>query len=189
MKKMIIIVGLFFIGNAVMAQNSTRIFKPFKVDLGIGFADPVGTAGNYFKAGAIIALEPNYSPIDPIAIGIRIEGAVTANLTNAYGDNTKASAHVNSSGLATLNYYFTNSTFRPFIGGGIGAYKVETLSTGSSSFSNVTNFGGMLRIGFEVSHFWMSAEYNFISASPSTTVNNSYIGIKLGVYFGGGRIK
>jgi hypothetical protein len=55
-----------------------------------------------------------------------------------------------------------------------------------------TSFGGMVRAGFEVTHFRMGLEYNFVNntfVNPYTnnTIKNGYFSIKVGVHIGGGK--
>ncbi|HEV3413194.1 MAG TPA: hypothetical protein VG101_11980 [Puia sp.] len=87
-----------------------------------------------------------------------------------------------------MDYYFTNGGFRPFIGAGAGVYTTAAIdsSTSNSSISSIpsaSQFGYMARVGFEVGHLRVGAEYNFVAS------NASYLGLKIGVCIGGGRKK
>jgi outer membrane protein W len=107
----------------------------------------------------------------------------------------------------TLNgqYFFSTNDFRPFVGVGVGMFslaaaKIEASSGGSSgtAASAETKFGFYPRLGFDYKHFTINLDYNFIPATEATvstgtgTVDtefkNSYIGIRIGGYFGGGRM-
>ena len=62
-------------------ETSKRIFKKFKTDVSFGYAIPQGasqTTGT--KGGALFAIEPKYAVMDVLAIGLRMEAAVTANI-------------------------------------------------------------------------------------------------------------
>ena len=90
--------------------------------------------------------------------------------------------------LLTVDYYFMNKGFRPFIGAGAGIFDVANVdsATINSNNKNVpysSQFGFMVRAGFEAGHFRLAAEYNIIGN------NANYIGLKLGVCIGGGRKK
>jgi hypothetical protein len=52
----------------------------------------------------------------------------------------------------------------------------------------VIKFGYMLRTGFEFGHFRFGLKYNGVG-SNNKYPNNNYIGSKISVFFGGGRIK
>lgn len=186
-------------------SGSESIFKPFKVDVAFGAAIPSGSGS---KGGVLFAIEPKYAIMDQLAVGLRIEGAVTAR-GFVSPDGTAASADVKASGsyLATGDYYFTNTTFRPFAGAGVGIFSLAAASYSANSggyayttqLAGSTKFGGMIRAGFEVGHFRLGAEYNLIGNSSlavtdgsgnkigTVTAKNSYLGIKAGFFFGGGR--
>ncbi len=188
--------------TSLHAQEDDRQFKRFKGDVSLGYAAPVGSGSN---GGFLFAMEPKFAVVDQLAVGLRIEGAITAKFTgnDMYGDPQVDNAKGLASYLATADYYFTNNySFRPFIGGGVGAFGVvsdENLLDDDPVTS--VKFGGMVRIGGEVKHLRFGIEYNLI---PSTNVNsytydnqgnqitttslskNAYIGFKLGVCFGGG---
>lgn len=214
--KKILIAGISLLSiSLVKAQSSgssssgsERIFKPFKVDVAFGAAIPSGSGS---KGGVLFAIEPKYAIMDQVAVGLRIEGAVTARGFVSQ-DGTAASADVKASGsyLATGDYYFTKTAFRPFVGAGAGIFSLAAAnySASSSSYSYSSQiaaasskFGGMFRAGFEVGHFRLAVEYNLIGDTKamgydnngnllySATAKNSYLGIKAGFFFGGGRVK
>lgn len=181
------------------AQTSTGAYKPFKVDLALGYAIPQGSGA---KGGVLFAVEPKYAVMDALSLGLRLEGAVTAR--GFYSDGGSASAKVatSSSYLLTGDYYFdTHSSFRPFTGAGAGMFSLASASFDDNTDVSIgasTKFGGLIRAGFEVGHFRMGLEYNLIPKSTETvqdgsttpiTVSskNSYLGIKLGFFIGGGK--
>ena len=172
--------------------------KPFKVDVSLGYAIPAGSGS---KGGAIFVVEPKYAVMSNLSLGLRLEIAAVARFTgyDDNGDPTDAEVKASASYLATGDYYFTdNYSFRPFIGAGIGIFSLASVNTGATEdIMSATKFGGMIRLGAEVSHFRIGIEYNFVPKStfdgfdsngdPATlTSKNGYIGIKLGVCFGGG---
>jgi hypothetical protein len=188
------------------AQSSGGAFSPFKVDIAFGGAIPSGTGA---KGGVLFALEPKYAVMPQLSVGLRLEAALTARGFEA-NDGSSASAKVaaSSSYLATGDYYFSNNTFRPFVGAGVGIFQLASASFDNSQIDgtvgtgSATKFGGMIRAGFELSHFRLGIEYNLIGKSSESTTEsdgngntftstvsskNSYLGLKLGFFFGGGR--
>ncbi len=92
--------------------------------------------------------------------------------------------------LATGDYYLnTNTTLRPFAGVGLGLFRHASadLSTPNEDIPVRSNFGFAPRIGIELAHFRTALEYNF--AGKTAGISNNYLGIKIGVVIGGGRIQ
>lgn len=183
---------LLLSAHTLFAQNEApagRLFKPFKVVISGGYAHPQTTApGANFDGGGVFSIEPKWAVIDPLAIGVRVEAAITAHVyDNGMGGN-KSNGKANLSYILTLDYYFTHTKFRPFIGAGAGIYTTAELdsssvSSGIGSIPATSQFGSMVRAGFELGHLRLAAEYNFVANSAS------YLGLKLGVCIGGGRRK
>ncbi len=201
MRKVLLLSAIFFVAfcASTKAQNEGE-FKPFKVDVSLGYALPIGGTGG--KGGALFVVEPKYAVLPQISVGLRLEAAVTVAgvdmSTGTYNDNATAKAA--ASYLATADYYFTNSDLRPFAGAGVGLFNTAAASINNYN-DNITSeakFGGMVRTGIEYKHLRFGVEYNLIpkstvpESSPSAhdgyTVQNSYVGIKLGVCIGGGRL-
>jgi hypothetical protein len=206
MKKKLLIL-LMITSMYVQAQE----YKPVKIGIGLGYSVP-GGAGS--KGGPIFYIEPSYRANDKIVIGLRLEGAVATKgtfITAVSPGGITSVGDLSSSATAsyTVNaqYYFSNENFRPFAGAGLGIYSSTSVSFNSFGSTTTINssgsqFGFYPRIGFDVGHFTLQAEYNIV---PSTTsefslttnsgvsvssseTNNSYLGIKAGFFFGGGRI-
>jgi len=133
---------------------------------------------NYFFAGSAI--------IDQFSLGLRIEASATASISTS-GPNTSSLA-ISGSYLATGNHYFTSILFPPFIEAGLGIFNTASVQDTSNSITTRFHFGGMPRAGFDINHFWMDVEYKLIPNNQLRNVKNSYLGIKLGVYFGGGKL-
>lgn len=193
MKKLVLLMCLICVATMLKAQSTT--FKPFKVDLGLGYG--------FGKAKGIIAyLEPKYNVMDELAVGIRWESALLGNVdvsANTGSDpNAYASVDVSAIGsyLVTGDYYFSNATFRPLAGFGAGVYTMGSIrqsagvGTDGASVSqdiNVgTKFGVAPRVGFEAGHFRMGLEYNIITGQPKD-FNRNYFSAKIGAVIGGGR--
>jgi hypothetical protein len=178
-----------------------REYKPFKMDFGVGYAMPNGVD---IKGGPLFSIEPKYAFTgDAFTFGLRLQGAMlklggsnTIPAGNGGGGNAtagsstlnEAQATAHLSGSITCDHYFTNTMLRPFLGGGPGFYSVATEAGKSQgalladyTFSN--QFGFMFRGGVEWGHMCGSVEYNFVNSESMS----GYIGIKLGVFLGGGR--
>jgi hypothetical protein len=174
------------------AQDKFEIvkhYKPFEVDLGMGYARPQGSGS---KAGVLLYIEPRYNLLDRLSVGLKTEATAMA---RGYVDVTgtqqlSGDAGLSLSFLATSEYYFTTRLVRPFIGAGGGIYNLvginaTTSSGGSVNVPAVTKFGGMARAGLEIWHIRAAVEYNFIG--KTNTINNNYIGLKIGIVLGGGQ--
>jgi len=200
MKNLLAIV--FFSSILSFSSNSQESeYKPFKVDVSLGYAIPGGEGA---KGGILFAVEPKYAVISNLSVGLRMEGAIVARFSGYDENGNVMDASVKAAGsyLATGDYYFnTGSSFRPFTGAGAGIFSIASAEVNSTSgeVSAGSKFGGMVRGGFELSHFRFGIEYNIVpktkfdgydeNGNPTTglTSNNSYIGIKLGVCIGGGK--
>jgi hypothetical protein len=199
MKKVSLILVLgTLVSFSALAQDSD--LKPFKVDVSAGYAIPGGTGS---KGGILFAIEPKYAVMPALSVGLRMEGALVARSSgfDTNGELLDLDVKASSSYIATGDYYFSeNYSFRPFAGAGAGIFSLANASISTNGSTNAgagSKFGGMIRAGIEVSHFRLGVEYNLI---PKSTLDgfdsngnpakieskNSYIGIKLGVCFGGG---
>jgi hypothetical protein len=188
MKKISTVV--FFVLLTALAVKAQE-FKTFRVGVGAGYAKPGGAGSG---GGVLFTIEPGYRVTDQILVNLRWESAAVIRGTV---NDTGADLDVAGIGSYTLNgqYYLSDNAFRPFVGVGFGMYKLAAVTvsggTGGSSTAAAaeSKFGFYPRIGFDARHFTLNLDYNFI---PNTTVGsnefkNSYIGIRLGGYFGGGR--
>ena len=188
MKKLLFVAALAAVCGVAQAQSTT--FKPFKVDVAVGYAVPDGKGA---KAGVVFALEPKYALNDKFTVGLRMEAAATA---RGYLDNNGylKSADVKASGsyLLTGDYYFSTNKFRPFAGVGAGVFSLAAASVDDSgeevtAVASSTKFGATPRVGFEFGHFRTAVEYNIVGKVEK--VSNNYIGVKVGFFIGGGRLE
>lgn len=186
MKKISFVLALVATGLFVNAQSTA--FKPVKVDVAFGYASPSGKGA---KGGMLFAIEPKFAITNNITVGLRGEGAIMAQaeIDQATGELKSGSVKANASYLATGDYYLTTSSFRPFAGVGAGIYSVAgaTADQNTGEVQAGKKFGFMPRAGFEAGHFRTAIEYNFVGKTG--TINNSYLGIKIGFFIGGGKIR
>lgn len=179
--------------TAVKAQSET--FKPFRVGFDFGYAVPSGEGA---KGGVAISLEPKYAISDKLALGLRMEAAVTVRGNiDEEGFATDGEAKASGSYLLTTDYYFNTNSFRPFVGLGAG---IHTLASASFDDTDLysdedleelegidggTKLGVTPRVGFDYSHFRMAVDYNLVGKTGD--VKNNYLNVKIGFFLGGGR--
>jgi outer membrane protein W len=176
-----------FISFCFIAGAQSTSFKPFKVDLAFGYAIPGGSGS---KGGIIAAVEPKYSINDNITVGLRFEAAATARASvDDNGEKVVGDVKASGSYVLTGDYFFNTNRFRPFAGVGAGLYKLAAVKfdtdNGAGEISAGSKFGFLPRVGFELGHFRTAIEYNVVGKSGS--INNNYLGIKMGLFIGGGR--
>ena len=168
-----------------------------KVGLDLGVA-PTNGGG-----GVLFSLEPKYNIKENINVGLRIGIAAIVRDINDSGATTTAIVAANGSYVATYDYYFNGAgkSFVPYIGAGAGYYSIANVELDDTDNSNDVNvdatgkLGGLVRGGFEWGKFRMGLEYNLvpesnlqdINGNNKGTVANSYVGIHLGFYVGGGK--
>ena len=184
----------------VTLSATAQEYKPFKVNVSVGYAKP-------FKAlvsgGFLVAVEPKYGLSDNFDIGLRLEVASVARGIETSGNTTTGDVGAYSSALLTGNYLFGTGGLRPFLGLGVGPYSIGAggtvvIASNGQPNQNITlvsdtKFGGMVRAGIKAGHFVVAAEFNFIPttnlslANQTINSNNAYLGIKIGADIGGGR--
>lgn len=193
MKKVILAVAVFL----VFINGYSQKEGGFRVGLDFGFVPSEG------GAGALLSIEPKYNIKDNMNVGLRMGAAGMVRDINDSGANASAKVSANSSYVATYDYYFNKSgkTFVPYLGGGVGLYTVgnvqfDDISNSDSITLDATGYlGGLVRGGFEWGKFRMGLEYNLVPESTLRdmngnnrgTVSNTYLGIHLGFYIGGGK--
>ncbi len=192
---------LFALFMLAALSASAQEFKPFKVNLSVGYAQPLNSG---VSGGVLVALEPKYGVTDNIDLGLRVEVAAVARGIQTSGSTSTGEVAAFGSYLLTGNYLFGTGGARPFLGLGVGLYNIASGGTvvvqnGQSNqdvtLVGATKFGGMIRAGLKAGHFVIAAEYNAVPtttnllSSSTTTIEskNAYLGIKLGFDIGGGR--
>lgn len=165
----------------------------------------------YGLGGSIDLLDIRYNVLDNLNIGVKFGGAFMirdfAEISETMGE---ATMHVNSNFMFVGDYYFNKgiSTFAPFIGAGIGSFRIFDIYMQVESGEQYNyqydelpetspKLGAAIRTGFEFGKFRMALEYYIL---PQTLkydaadifqsvgkTENSYISLNLGFYFGGGK--
>lgn len=198
MKKIIISLVVALIAVNTFAQEKGKV--RFGIDGGLCFPNAgLGLSGDF---------DFRYNVMDNVNVGLKLSMALLGkDLKSQDENNSSATASVMGSTLLTGDYYFTKgeSLFAPFIGGGIGRYRImniqvaevsgQTQSTDASiTYLSERKPGGVIRVGFEYGHFRMAADYNIVASSTLVdiynnrigTTGNNYLNLSLGFYFGGG---
>ncbi len=195
MKKIILAaVAVFSFANG-HAQKEGK----FRVGLDLGYTVPSNGGG-----GILVSLEPKYNINDNMNVGLRIGAAAMIRDLNTDGEYTTVKVSANGSYVGTYDYYFNNSgkSFVPYLGGGLGFYSIANVEfddansdSDDAALDATGKLGGLIRGGFEWGKFRMGLEYNLVPKSTLQnmygaevgTVTNSYLGIHLGFYVGGGK--
>ncbi|RRB07665.1 outer membrane beta-barrel protein [Larkinella rosea] len=197
MTKSLVLAFFALITLSATAQD----FKPFKVNLSLGYARPAGSGA---AGGLLVSLEPKYGVMDKLDLGLRIELAAMARSISVNNQNGDVSAKGMGSYLLTGTYYLSNNNFRPYVGLGAGLYSIAgtTVTVVNGQVQDdyddykveaSNKFGVMARVGFKAGHFNLGVEYNIVPNSKSDILGqsidskNAYLGVKLGVDIGGGR--
>ncbi|MEJ8841637.1 outer membrane beta-barrel protein [Lacibacter sp. H375] len=190
MKKKTLIVLLTVLTLSLNSFAQSTAYTPWQVDFMGGYA---AASGKGTKGGIALYLEPKYHINDNFSAGLRLGGALTLKYTlDASGEEIgEASVAAVASYLATGDYYFqkeAGAKFRPFAGIGLGfasaAGATATATEETAETQTKNGFSGMVRAGFDVSHFRFNLEYD---VNPKTgRISNNYIGVNLGFYIGGG---
>jgi len=180
-----VVIALIAINQWTHGQEQNK----FRVGLDLGYAIPDG------GGGVLVALEPKYNIADNMSIGLRFETAAMAKNVSSDGVSLESELASSTSYFGTFDYYFHNgsSSFAPFVGTGVGYSSLANIELSVDGFNDEaevdSKFGGLLRAGFELGKFRVAASYNLIGKSniEETEIKNSYFGISLGFFVGGGK--
>jgi len=194
MKKIILTVAAVCAFASGYAQKEGS----FRVGLDLGYTIPSNGGG-----GVLFSIEPKYNIKENMNVGLRIGSAAMVRDIATDGESTSAKISANGSYVGTYDYYFNKSgkSFVPYVGAGAGYYSIANVEFNSNNSSEQIGLdasgkmGGLVRAGFEWGKFRMGLEYNLVpkstlqntSGNEVGTISNSYLGIHLGFYVGGGK--
>lgn len=165
---------------SLRAQHNDRIFRPFRIDVGMSYVKPQKLDSRYAFG---FSMEPKYGITDAFWVGLRLEAGILVQSAPQYHDDYQALGIF--SALPTLDYSLViNEKFRPFIGIGGGPYRYQLFFDGEDAkpVPVVTRMGFCPRIGFDHQNFRMALEYN------SVPQGRSYTSVKIGWCIGGGTV-
>jgi outer membrane protein X len=183
MKKLFIValaMSVLAVSN-VMGQD----YKKFKFGTGMLYAVPTGEGAG---GGIGFYMEPKLNLNNKFDVGFLMEWALM--VQNIEGTSSSISGC--STYSLTGDYMMGKGKIRPFVGTGLGFYRlgsvdvtVEGQSVTNGDVDLGSKFGFSPRIGINFSHFQMMLQYHAIMGQESL-INKNYLGIKIGVEFGGG---
>ena len=157
---------VFFISvSTLQAQKLEKL----RIGIGAGYAIYSASSQN----GVLLTVEPSYKVNNNFSIGMKYETVAKSKFLSIRGAKEISSISLNG------QYYFTDkSLFQPFFGLGVGVYSAEEVE-----FANTQLFGIYPKVGFDLKHFSFCVEHNILSKGNG----NNYLGVKGGVFVGGGR--
>lgn len=190
-----------------LARAQAPNYQPIRVDLTVfgAYAPSDATA---WGIGA--ALEPKFNVTDRLAVGLRFEGSgfVTQDVRVDSGGNdvsVSQGARAVSAYLAKADYYLTDAEARPFVGLGLGLYRIGSASQSVSggaivqSAAALSGFGFCPQVGVNLGGFRMAATYHVVTGgelvvatqavgAPAPTevkLSKNYFAFEIGGTFGG----
>lgn len=202
--------ALALLAAAPAARAQAPSYQPVRVELTV-FGAYAAADANSWGGGA--ALEPKFNVTDQLAVGFRLEGSgmITQKVNvGATGSETEVSqsARAVSAMLAKADWYLTTSPTRPFVGLGLGYYKIgagsqEVSGSGSvvQSAAAFKGFGFCPQIGVNFGSFRVSALYHVLlgddmvvltqavgePAPTEVKLAKNYFAFELGGTIGGAR--
>jgi outer membrane protein X len=204
-----LVVACLAIAPAARAQAPN--YQPVRVDLTLYGAYAAADANAY---GGGIALEPKLNLTDQIAVGLRLDAAgfatqrVSVGATGSQAVSVSQGARAVTAFLAKADWYLTTSTVRPFLGIGVGIYRIGSGTQSVSGTGSVVQtagkfqgFGVCPQLGLNLGAFRVAGTYHLIaggdqvvltqsvgtSAPTQTKLSKSFFAIEIGGTFGGGR--
>ncbi len=177
MKKLFItFVFICFVTLATKAQE--RSYYPFRVDAGMNAATTL-FSGSSLGLGYYI--EPRYAFNAHFSLGLQYNEMFLMNTSE------NIDFRYNMELMATGDYFFNTSTFRPFVGAGVG---LSWLIGGGTD----TGVGGgsapaiLVRTGFDVWQVRFAVSYNY-GGTYEQIGSYDYLALSVGFFIGGGKRK
>lgn len=185
MKKILLLI-LLCTSLTGLSQNYRKVFLALDLGIPLGKNSGIGS----------ISLEPGYRINDKMSVGFRIEHNGLASMG---GSNNP---YVASIGLSYQYYLPIKSRF--FVGGGLALFNPNNnfLVSNTDTKNERNRLGFFPRVGLELGHFRIMAEYNFvgnmtdyINTSGNTgipggyfkSIDKNYFNFKIGFFVGGGK--
>ncbi|HEY6002919.1 MAG TPA: outer membrane beta-barrel protein [Anaeromyxobacter sp.] len=207
------IAALALLCAASAARAQAPSYQPIRVDLTFYAAYAAADATSW---GGGVAIEPKFNVTDHFSAGLRLEGAgfVTQDVNVSSGGtttNVSQGARAVAAFLAKADYYLTDSTVRPFVGVGLGLYRIgagsQSVSSGAAgatvvqTASSFRGFGFAPQAGLNLGGFRLAATYHIITGgdmvvatqavgtSTPTEVKlpKNFFAFEIGGTFGGNR--
>ena len=195
---------------AAPARAQSTTYQPVRVDLTAYGAYASADATSW---GAGAAIEGKYNATDNLAVGLRFEGAgfVSQEVTIGSGSNTSVSQGTRGVSVVSLkgDWYFGTASTRPFVGLGLGYYRIGAGTQSASGGGTVVQtaaafrgFGMSPQIGVNFGGFRMAATYHLVGGGDMTVVSQAvgaatptevklaknFFAFEIGGTLGGGRV-
>jgi len=171
----------------VLNVHAQKEFKPFRVDAAISatfaFADTLRGINFY--------IEPRYEVVPHLSVGFKIEtGSFWRDKKKVLDDKKNITSY-----HATADYTFYQHGYRPFVGAGLGIYRIKATTARNLPLNPIagygvvkSNLGVMLRAGFVYrDRFTAAFEYDFAGNDALGTSAN-FLSLRIGFFIGGGQI-
>jgi hypothetical protein len=157
------------------ARAQAPSYQPIRVDVTFYAAYAAADATSW---GGGVAIEPKFNVTDHLAAGLRLDGAgfVTQDVKVSSGGtsaNVSQGARGVAAFLAKADYYLTDSSVRPFLGVGLGFYRIgagsQSVSSGAAgatvvqTASSFRGFGFAPQVGLNLGGFRLAATYHVIT--------------------------
>jgi outer membrane protein W len=190
------------------ARAQGASYQPIRVDLTV-YGAYASADANAYGIGA--AVEPKYNLTDHLALGLRFEGAAFATQAVSVGPTGSQQVSVSQSAraltayLVKADYYLTTSYVRPFVGLGLGLYRIASGSQSISGTGGITQqassfsgFGLCPQVGVNFGSFRLAGTYHVITGKDQVVVtqavggaptevklSKSFFAFEIGGTFGG----
>jgi outer membrane protein X len=192
------------------ARAQAPSYQPIRVDLTFFGAYASADATSW---GGGVTLEPKYNLTDNLSLGFRFDAAafITQDISVSSGTgetSVSQGARAVTTFLAKADYYLTTTPVRPFVGIGLGLYRIgagsQEVSSGATTqvlqtASSFRGFGFCPQLGVNFGGFRLAATYHVVTggemvvatqavgapAPTETKLSKNFFAFELGGTFGG----
>jgi hypothetical protein len=210
-----VLTALVVLATAPLARAEAENYQAVRVDLTFFAAYAPADAISW---GGGVALEPKWNFTDQLSAGLRLEAAgfITQDVKVGPPGSSQASVSQGARAVTAIeakgDYYLTTSWARPFVGLGLGWYRIgaasQSLSASGPGTASVvqtagafSGFGAAPQLGINLGGFRLAATYNVLfggdlvtvtqtvgSPTPTRTkIAKNYFAFEIGGTFGGNR--
>lgn len=177
-----LLTSLFAVFSVMMINAQSQNYVDWEWDvLKLGFATPIGADGA--SGGVSFGTELRYNVADDMSIGLSFEGA---GFSSDFASDDQDIGISAASLLVVDRYLKTDSGTRGFYGLGIGNMRSGTVEitngTAGDPFGTSSSFGIAPRVGFELGHGRIMAQYSHSFKSETT----NHLSITLALTLWGG---
>lgn len=156
---------------------------PLRIDVGVGAI--IGLP--QVDAGWVYSLDPKWTVDDHVVAGLHLEKSHF--FSSGEGDDSHFEVHVLQ---PTVELYAFDGDIRPFLGLGIGLYKVQEggfLSVYAADRDKDLVWGFGAQVGIELGRYHLSGTFHLLQEPARVAEDElrSYVSIDHGVRFGGNR--